>query len=84
MPKDSKTISVRYFAILREESQKSDEEIATAAATVRALYQELKERYHFSLPLEHLKVAVNDTVQSWDTPLNDRDSVVFLPPVSGG
>lgn len=76
-------IQVEYFAILREHVGRDREQLATAAATVAELYQELDRRYGFPA-LGQLKVAVNDEFQPWNAPLRDGDFVVFIPPVAGG
>lgn len=78
------TITVQYFALLREQARRSEEQVATASATPGALYAELKVRHGFSLPERALKVAVNDEFAPWDHPLRDGDRVVFIPPVAGG
>jgi len=83
-PATAKRIRVQYYALLREEAGKSEEAVATGAATPRALYQELQARYPFSLPPQMLKVAVNDEFGDWSQALADGDRVVFIPPVAGG
>lgn len=79
-----KEITVRYFALLREQSGKSSESYRTGAGTVRDLYDELRARYGFKLDPQVLKVAVNAEFTPWDAPLKQGDTVVFLPPVAGG
>lgn len=79
-----RTIHVQYYAILREQAGRSEERVVTAAATPEALYDELKRRYPFHLPRSQLKVAVNSKFSDWSAPLQDEDSVVFIPPVAGG
>jgi len=80
----AKQIRVQYYALLREEAGKSEEALATLAATPRELYAELQARYPFSLAHELMKVAVNDEFGEWSQPLADGDRVVFIPPVAGG
>lgn len=77
-------IDVRYYAILREQAGKSTESLDTNAATPAALFEELRQRYPFTLAASQLKVAVNTEFCEWHTPLKDGDSVVFIPPVAGG
>ena len=55
-----------------------------AAGTPRQLYEELRQRYPFSLPPEMLRVAINSDFGDWDQRLSEGDSVVFIPPVAGG
>jgi molybdopterin-guanine dinucleotide biosynthesis protein A len=79
-----KHIKVQYYALLREQAGRSDEALVTGARTPRALYEELKARYSFSLAPELLRVAINAEFGAWSRPLADGDSVVFIPPVAGG
>ncbi|MHB8813239.1 MAG: NTP transferase domain-containing protein [Steroidobacteraceae bacterium] len=77
-------INVQYYALLREQAGRSSESLVTTAATPRELYQELQQRYPFSLAPEMLRVAVNSEFGDWSQPLKAGDSVVFIPPVAGG
>lgn len=73
-----------YFASLRDRTGCASESLATEAADPRALYAEIARRHGLGLAMERLRVAVNGEFAQWDTPLQDNDEVVFLPPVSGG
>ena len=77
-------IKIQYFAILREQIQKSEEIYAFSGTNVRELYKEIKSKYQLEFSSQSLGVAVNDSFTTWDTKLKDQDSVVFIPPVSGG
>lgn len=79
-----RAVTVRYFAILREERGRDRELLRTGAATVAALYEELRGRFSFSLPAGRLRVACNGDFVGWDHVLRDGDLVVFIPPVAGG
>jgi len=79
-----RTVHVQYFALLREQAGHSRESLRSAARTPAELYAELQARYAFSLPAELLKVAVNGDFGDWAQPLQDGDTVVFIPPVAGG
>jgi molybdopterin synthase sulfur carrier subunit len=79
-----KTVRVRYFAVLREQRGLDEERVATTAATAADLYEELRVLHRFTLPAGRLRVAVNDEFGSWDAPVRDGDSLVFVPPVAGG
>ncbi len=79
-----KTIHVRYYAMLREARGCAEETIRTAAATADELYGELRARYGFRLPREHVKAAVNGEIGSWDVGLKSNDSIAFFPPMAGG
>jgi len=76
-------IRIEYFAVLREHVGRAQEDLSTAATTVGELYAELDQRYAFPA-VGRVKVAVNDEFRDWNTPLEDGDFVVFIPPVAGG
>jgi molybdopterin converting factor small subunit len=79
-----RTIRVQYYALLREQAGRSDETLTTGARNPRELYDELRSRYPFTLPVEMLRVAINAEFGEWTQPLNAGDAVVFIPPVAGG
>lgn len=83
-PAKTRKLRVQYFALLREQAGRSEEHLETAARTPAELYAELQGRHDFSLPAEMLKVAVNAEFGDWNQPLQEGDSVVFIPPVAGG
>ena len=78
------TLTVQYFAILREQRGLTQETLTTSAATSAALYEELRARYAFTLPADRVRAAVNDDFVSGTTPLREGDRLVFIPPVAGG
>jgi len=80
----TKTITVGYYASLREAAGTSEEIRETGAASPAALYDELQAAHGFTLRPDQLRVAVNDAFADWDAPLADGDRVVFIPPVAGG
>lgn len=77
-------VTIRYFAALREQANRSGEEQELTAATAGELYAQLRVRYDFSLNAEQIKVAVNQEYRGMDHPLEAGDEIVFIPPVSGG
>ena len=77
-------IELSYFAQLREQANMASERLDTDADSLAALYAQVQHRHGFTLPAGLLRVAVNDRFCSWDQPLRDGDSVVFIPPVNGG
>lgn len=83
-PTAARRIDVQYYALLREQAGRSSESLVTTAATPRELYQELQQRYPFSLAPEMLRVAVNSEFSDWNQRLEEDDAVVFIPPVAGG
>jgi len=79
-----KSVHVHYFAILREQRGLSRESLTTLGATPADLYEELRARHGFSLPVAQLRVAINGEFAAWSAPLADEAEVVFIPPVAGG
>jgi len=78
------TITVQYFAQLREQTGLSQETWETDAVTAEALYTEIQQRHQTSPKLSQLRVSINAQFRDIQTPLNNGDHVVFIPPVAGG
>jgi MoaD family protein len=78
------TVTIHYFAMLRDEAGRDSETRTTKAATPGALYAELVQAYRFTMPVGNLRVAVNGAFVAMDGPLHDGDEVTFIPPVAGG
>ena len=79
-------VRVKFFAILRERAGTSEvaKEIAEGS-TVAELWRQLQKDYpKLDVPGIRLLYAVNRDYVNMDQELNDRDEVVFIPPVSGG
>ncbi len=79
-----KTVTVRYFALFRENAGISEETLSLDAATTRDIFEATHDRHGSSEPVGHCKVAVNDEMANWDTVVNDGDTVLLFPPVAGG
>lgn len=79
-----KQVHVQYYALLRDERGVGAETLHTGAGTARELYDELRAKHGFSLTIDRLTLAVNDEFAAWDRLLDDKDQVVFIPPVAGG
>ena len=79
-----KTLKVQYYALLREQAGRRDDTVETQARNPMDLYEELRKRHGFSLSTDMLRVAVNNEFGNWTQPLQDGDTVVFIPPVAGG
>lgn len=78
------TLTVQYFALLREQRGLTQETLETAAVTPAALYNELRKKYGFTLPADRVRAAVNGEFVAATAPLKAGDTVVFIPPVAGG
>jgi molybdopterin converting factor small subunit len=48
------------------------------------LYLQLAGQHRFTLGPDRVKAVVNDEFREWDTPIQDGDTIVFIPPVAGG
>jgi molybdopterin converting factor subunit 1 len=78
------SVTVEYFAQLREQAGQSRETFSSNAESLAALYAELRQRHGFRLDTAQLKVAVNAQFRDWQQPLTEGDVIVFIPPVAGG
>lgn len=76
------TVDVRYFALFRERAGRDSERLATPAATVGALYDELAPRLGLDASL--VRAAVDGEFVEMDHALLDGAQIVFVPPVAGG
>ena len=55
-------------------------DVETAADVFRAT----RDRHRSAEPSGHCKVAINDVMADWDSPVSDGDTVLLFPPVAGG
>ena len=77
-------IKVIYFAVLRDLTKKKEELLSVDPGTTpQSLYDILQEKYSFP-DQNTFKVAINDNFTEWNEPLSQHDTVVFIPPVTGG
>ncbi len=77
-------VTAQYFALFRELAGKESETISTSSETASQLFSELSKRHGFVDPMERCKVAINDELVDWDSPLSSGDAVLFFPPVAAG
>ena len=84
MPDFAKTLHIKYYAALREQRGLSQEQYVTESANPSELYQELSERFSLSVHPQLLRPAINDRFAAWESPLQDGDKIIFIPPVAGG
>jgi len=76
-------VTVLYFASLRDAAGVASEAVESGG-DLRALYDALRERHGFMLPVERLRVAVDGAFARWSDDVRDGSEVAFIPPVSGG
>ena len=85
---DSKAVTVRYFAAVREALGTASEQVQTGAGTVEALRAQLRARggnwADELAPEKAVRVALNQVMLRGDKPLADADEGAFFPPVTGG
>jgi molybdopterin converting factor small subunit len=79
-----KTVTVRYFAMFRENAGIDQETLTIEAATAADVFTATRDKHGSSEPLGHCKVAINDVMADWDSPVADGDTLLLFPPVAGG
>jgi molybdopterin synthase catalytic subunit len=79
-------IKIRYFASLREITERGEEQLEVPEeATVETVREELSRKYRgLENILSRCIYAVNRAYVQADLPLKERDEVVFIPPMGGG
>jgi molybdopterin converting factor small subunit len=75
---------VRYFAAFREATGVESEQVHSSATTPAELFAECTARFGQLQSYSAAKVAINDEMSGWDSPLANGDEVLFFPPVAGG
>lgn len=82
------TLDVLYFAWLRERIGLPRERIETQAQTVSALIDELRareDRYALAFSdLDAVRVAVDQELCDFNSPITGAREVAFFPPMTGG
>ncbi|MCB1328550.1 MAG: molybdopterin converting factor subunit 1 [Maritimibacter sp.] len=81
-------IDVLYFAWVRERIGQASDRVSTEAATVAELVAELRareDRYALAFAdLSALRVALDQELADFDSPLAGVREVAFFPPMTGG
>jgi molybdopterin synthase sulfur carrier subunit len=82
------TRDILYFAWLRERIGLAREQIDSDAATAAELVDELRgreDRYAAAFAdLSALRVALDQELAAFDTPLGTAREIAFFPPMTGG
>jgi molybdopterin converting factor subunit 1 len=76
------SITVLFFASLREKAGKQQDLALSSPITLRELAQQLEQTH--DLNLAGTLCAINETYADPDTLVQAGDTVAFFPPVSGG
>lgn len=83
-----RTVTVRYFAAIREALGTGSERLTTPAATLSALRDELIARGGAHAEAlargKAVRLALNQAMCEEAAVLKDGDEVAFFPPVTGG
>ena len=79
-----KSLTLQYFAQLKDITGCSEEQVDTLYSTASGLYEELRSRYAFPYKQKQLMLAINDDFCPWEQELKEGDNIVFIPPVAGG
>ncbi|MBD0865832.1 MAG: molybdopterin converting factor subunit 1 [Rhodobacteraceae bacterium] len=81
-------MNVRYFSWVRERIGVPKETVETNAATVAGLIDELRareDRYAMAFAdLTALRVAVDQELADFDTPITNAREIALFPPMTGG
>ena len=78
------SVTVLYFASLRDAAGRDVETVETEAPDVGVLYSELAVRHGFGFAAKSLRAAIDGAFVPWDAPLRPGAEVAYMPPVSGG
>ena len=82
------TLTLRYFAWVRERVGEPTESVETEAATVAELVEELRgreDRYARAFAdLRAVRVAIDQELADFSAPIGGAREVAFFPPMTGG
>jgi len=84
MNRAAKKITVRYFAMFREHAGLAEETLSLDVVTAKDVFEQTRHRHGSSEPNGHCKVAINDEMADWTSPVCNGDTVLLFPPVAGG
>ena len=70
--------------MFREQAGVAEETLQLDVANAADVFAATRERHGSAEPSGHCKVAINDVMASWDSAIEDGDTVLLFPPVAGG
>ena len=79
-----KTVTIRYFAVLRERRGLAVEQTTTSCETVGELLTALIAEHRLGLPPTLIRVAIDHEFVAPADPLQEGSELVLIPPVAGG
>lgn len=79
-----KTVTVRYFAMFREQAGLGEETLSLNVESARDVFEQTRHRHGSTEPSGHCKVAINDEMAEWTSTVSNGDTVLLFPPVAGG
>lgn len=77
-------ITIKYFGMLAEQTQCSQEQVEYTELTLSQLVQDIKEKYKFNQLPFHIALNQKLVQESEDQALQLHDEIAFLPPFAGG
>ena len=82
--KPMKTVTIRYFAVLRERRGLAVEQKTTSCETVGDFVETLIAEHRLGLPPALIRVAIEGEFVDPADPLQEGSELVLIPPVAGG
>jgi molybdopterin converting factor small subunit len=70
--------------MFREHAGLDEEILVLDASSAADVFAATRDRHGSDEPSGHCKVAINDVMADWDSPVADGDTVLLFPPVAGG
>ena len=79
-------LNVSYFAQLKELANTDNESLSfeESSITPSIVWEMVRKKHQFPFDKKQLKPVVNDCFSEWEKELAEKDSLVFITPVSGG
>lgn len=78
-------ITIKYFAIFRDITQRADESIEISSEqTIEQIFDQLNAKYQFGVKKEIIRYACNNSYVSQDHRAKGGDVIAFIYPIAGG